>query len=261
MFLVLIAKVSGSYLPFPLCGTQSQIWKSWSRKYYTTIFVNNTTMLQYWVIESFLFWVILVTYNVGIYICIYIYKVSYIHSFFVIFNCNVFSALRAKYFVIWKNIVWNWWVDCFVARSIKWCDISGCSYWIHFLFYGVFFSQENCVSFDFLVTCLSLSQSVWILLVNLLCGFTWKLLLPVQEYYKSHLMNLIQLIDCWKLMANFPEILFYCCKRILIWKKLLEIFWRLYMNIIFLILLWMLTSLVIWNLNIAVSISLKYCYK
>ena len=32
-------------------------------------------------IESFLFWVILVTYNIGIYICIYIYKVSYIHYF------------------------------------------------------------------------------------------------------------------------------------------------------------------------------------
>ena len=58
-------------------------------------------------IESFLFWVILVTYNVGIYICIYIYKVSYIHSFFVIFNCNVFSALHAKHFEIWKNILWN----------------------------------------------------------------------------------------------------------------------------------------------------------
>ena len=31
-------------------------------------------------IESFLFWVILVTYNIGIYICIHIYKVSYIQS-------------------------------------------------------------------------------------------------------------------------------------------------------------------------------------
>ena len=71
-------------------------------------------------IESFLFRVILVTYNIGIYICIYIYKVSYIHSFFVIFNCNVFSALHAKHFEIWKNILWNWWVDCFIARSIKW---------------------------------------------------------------------------------------------------------------------------------------------
>ena len=76
-------------------------------------------------IESFLFWVILVTFNIGIYICIYIYKVSYIHSFFVIFNCNVFSALHAKHFEIWKNILWNWWVDCFIAQSIKWCDILG----------------------------------------------------------------------------------------------------------------------------------------
>ena len=71
-------------------------------------------------IESFLFWVILVTYNIGIYICIYIYKVSYIHSFFVIFNCNVFPALHAKHFEISKNILWNWWVDWFLARSIKW---------------------------------------------------------------------------------------------------------------------------------------------
>ena len=60
-------------------------------------------------------------------ICIYIYKVRYIPSFFVIFNCSVFSALHAKHFEIWKNILWNWWVDCFIARSIKRCDISGCS--------------------------------------------------------------------------------------------------------------------------------------
>ena len=77
-------------------------------------------------IESFFFWVILVTCNIGLYICLYIYKVSYIHSFFVIFNGNVFSALHAKHCEIWKNILWNWWVDYFIARSIKWCDISGC---------------------------------------------------------------------------------------------------------------------------------------
>ena len=53
----------------------------------------------------------------------YIYKVSYIHSFFVIFNCNSFSALHAKHFEIWRNIFWNWWVDCFIARPMKWCDI------------------------------------------------------------------------------------------------------------------------------------------
>ena len=82
-------------------------------------------------IESFLFWVILVTYNIDLYICIYICKVSYIHSFFlfflVIFNCNTFSALHAKHFEIRKNLLWNWWVNCFIARHIKWCDISECS--------------------------------------------------------------------------------------------------------------------------------------
>ena len=52
-------------------------------------------------IESFLFWFILVTYSVTIYICIYLHIDSYIHSFFVIFNSNVFSALHAKYFEIW----------------------------------------------------------------------------------------------------------------------------------------------------------------
>ena len=41
-------------------------------------------------IESSLFWVILVTYNIGLYICIYIYKVSYIHSFFMLSSTAVF---------------------------------------------------------------------------------------------------------------------------------------------------------------------------
>ena len=54
-----------------------------------------------------------------------IYKVSYIHYFFIIFNCNVFYALHAKNFEIWKNILWNWWVDCSIAQSIEWCDILG----------------------------------------------------------------------------------------------------------------------------------------
>ena len=89
-------------------------------------------------IESFLFWVILVTYNVGMYICICIYKVSYIHSFFVTFNCNVFSALHAKNVEIWKKILWNWWVVYFIARSFKGCGVFGCLWWVHFPFYRVF---------------------------------------------------------------------------------------------------------------------------
>ena len=111
-------------------------------------------------IESFLFWVILVTYNIGIYICIYIYKVSYIHSFFVIFNCNVFSALHAKHFEIWKNILWNRWVDCFIVRPIMWYEILGVhSESIFPLMQYFFFSPKICVSFSLLVFCLSLSQS------------------------------------------------------------------------------------------------------
>ena len=69
------------------------------------------------------------------YLYIYIYKVSYIHSFLL----SVFTALHAKHFKIWKNILSNWWVDCLIVRSSKWCDISGYSKWIHFPFYGVFF--------------------------------------------------------------------------------------------------------------------------
>ena len=96
-------------------------------------------------IESFLSWVILVTYNIGICIFIYICKVSYIYSFFVIFNCSVFSALHAKHFEIWKNILWNWWVDCFIARSIKWCDILGAHSESIFPFMQYFFSLQKTV--------------------------------------------------------------------------------------------------------------------
>ena len=114
----------------------------------------STTRPWYWV-----YWVILVTYNIDIYICMHIYIVSYVNAFFIIFNCNVFSALHPKQFEIWKNILWNWWLDYVIAQSIKCCDISGCSLWIHFPFSGVFFSQENQVFFGLLVSCLSLSQS------------------------------------------------------------------------------------------------------
>ena len=107
-------------------SNMDQIWKSWRRKYYTTQFLTTTRpCCSIAFIESFLFWVILIRYNIGIYICIYIYKVSYIHYFFVICNCNIFSALHAKHFEAWKKFLWNWWVDWFIAQSIKWCDISG----------------------------------------------------------------------------------------------------------------------------------------
>ena len=34
-------------------------------------------------------------------------------------------------------------------------------------------------------------------------------------------------------MMNFLEILFYCCKRILKWQEIIEVFWRLYLKIFF----------------------------
>ena len=110
-------------------------------------------------IKSFLFWVILITYNIGIYICIHIYKVSYIHSFFVIFNCNVFLHCML---IIWRYEKMFCDVDEWIA---SWQDPSSDVIFLciqsesTFLFMQHFFSQENCVPFGLLVSCLSLSQS------------------------------------------------------------------------------------------------------
>ena len=103
-------------------------------------------------IESFLFWFISITYNTGIYICIYIYKVSYIHSSFV---CNVFLNIlryekilkltsRLLYSTI-HHVMWYLWV--FIVNPFS-------------LLCSIFFSQENCVSFGLLSFSLSLTQSV-----------------------------------------------------------------------------------------------------
>ena len=71
-------------------------------------------------------------------------------------------------------------------------------------------------------------------------------------------LNLIDwLLKSWWWIF-LKQFLFYFCKRILIWQKILEVFWRIYLNIIFWILLWMLTSLAIWNLNVTVSTTPKY---
>ena len=143
---------------------------------------NNTQQLlsKHEFTESFLFQVIFVTYNIGIYICIYIYKVSYIHSFFVIFNCNVFSALHAKHFEIWKNILWNWWVDCFIARSIKWCDILGAHSESIFPFMQYFFlSRKLCFFWSpcLLLIAGSISGFFW---WTYCWVFSWKFLLPFE---------------------------------------------------------------------------------
>ena len=159
-----------------LSGKQDRIWKSWSRKYLKTRWCCYIGF-----IKSFSFWGILTTYNIGICICIYIYKVSYIHSFFVIFNCNVFSAFHAKHFEIWNNILWNWRVDCFIAQSRKWYDTSECSQWIDFPFYAVFFfSRKLCFLWSPCLLLITESITELILLANLLWSFSWKLLLLLE---------------------------------------------------------------------------------
>ena len=59
--------------------------------------------------------------------------------------CNNFSSLHAKHFEIWKNILWNWWVNCFIAWSIKWCNILGAHNESIFPFMQYFFySRKLC---------------------------------------------------------------------------------------------------------------------
>ena len=73
-------------------------------------------------IESFLFWVILVTYNIGKYICIYIFiKLAIFILFFVIFYWKFFSALHAKHFEIWKNFETFW--DVKLVSQLFHCTI------------------------------------------------------------------------------------------------------------------------------------------
>ena len=71
------------------------------------------------------------------------------------------------------------------------------------------------------------------------------------------MMNKIQLIDCWKANDNWLAnwlILFYSCKRILTSQKILEILWRISLNMFFWILLRIWNTFLIWIL-------LKYQHK
>ena len=127
-------------------------------------------------IESLLLWFILVTCNKGIYISIYIYKVSYIHSFFFLQLWCFFLHYMLKFPNIKKNNFWNWWVACFIAPSIMWCDISGCSKWIHVPFYGVFFSSlKPCFLWSSYVLLIAESVSL-----DTSDKSTWKSCLPLE---------------------------------------------------------------------------------
>ena len=109
--------------------------------------------------------------GIRIYICIYIYKVSYIHSFFGISNCNVFPHYMLNILRYENKIVklMSWFLYSTI-HQVMWY------FWVlivnPFYLYGVFFSQENYVSFGLLVSCLSPIESAEILLINLLWGFS-----------------------------------------------------------------------------------------
>ena len=95
--------------------------------------------------ESFLFWAILLTYNIGIHICVYIFIKLAIFILFFIFNCNIFSALHAKHLEIWKKyfvklmtrlllstiheVMWYFWMFIVNPFSLLW---------------SIFFSRKLC---------------------------------------------------------------------------------------------------------------------
>ena len=101
----------------------------------------------------------LVTYNISIYICKYIFEVSYIHYFLLSLTVMLFLHCMLNILRYEKTF-------CEIDESIAlWRDPSSDVIFLGlhsesiFPFMEFFFSQENCVSFGLLVSCLSLSQS------------------------------------------------------------------------------------------------------
>ena len=155
------------------------------------------------------------------------------HSFyfFAIFDRNVFSALYAKNFEkkLWKNILWNWWVDCFLARSIKWCDVLSGHSESFSSFIQYFFSLQKTV---FLSASLSLAYC-WI---NQFRCFWQTQCDDFLENSSSSWIILSFSLDelnssdwLWKRWwwIFLKQLLFYGCKRIFIWQKILDVFWRI----------------------------------
>ena len=130
-------------------------------------------------IESFLFRVILVTCNIGIYICIYIYKVSYIHSFLLsstvmfFLHCVLNVWGMKKYFVKLMSrllhstihqVMWYFWVFIVNPFSLLW---------------SIFFSRKVCFLWSpcLLLIAESISSDTS---RKAAVGFSWKLLLPLE---------------------------------------------------------------------------------
>ena len=146
-----------------------------------------------------------------VYIYLYIYfKVSYIHLF-VLFSTVMFFLHCMLNILRYEKILCE--IDESIVRLVENTIHQVMWYFSVFvvnpfsLLWSTFFSQKNYVSFGLLFSFLSLSQLTLILLVNLLWGFSWKLLLSPD--CQSHLMKLIQLIDCWRADDKFSGNNFY----------------------------------------------------
>ena len=125
--------------------------------------------------------------------------------------------------------------------------------------------------------CSTIHQVMWYFWVYIVNPFSllWSIFFPRKLYFlwcpcllliaKSVSLNTFGKSTVrffFKIASTYWIIFSFCCfKWILIWQKILEAFWGIYLNIIFSMLLWMLTPLVIWHVNITVSSTLKYCYK
>ena len=116
--------------------------------------------------------------------------------------------------------------------------ISGCSSWIYFPFYGFFFSKQLCFLWS---PCLLLiAESISLDSGKPSVGFflkitspSWIILSMSLDELEEMMMNFLEIISILLLSKNFDM------------EKILRVFWRTSLNIIFWILLWMLTSLVI----------------
>ena len=119
---------------------------------------------------------------VYIFIKLVIFILSLLSSTVITFLHCMLNILRYE-----KNILWNWWVECFIVRSSKWCDILGvhisllCSIFFHSR--KLYFLQSPClllnaelVSLDTFgkptaVFFLKISSFSWIILSILLNEF------------------------------------------------------------------------------------------
>ena len=176
-----------AYLPFRLSGAQDQIWKSRSRKYYATIIVNNTTMLQCWV-----YWIVFILSHsrhiqyTYMYLYIYIYSKLAIFILFLLSSTVMFflhcmlNILRLKkYFVkLLSRLVHStvhqvmWYFLVFIVNPFS-------------LLCSVFFLKNTMfplVSFSLAYCCINQRRYFW----QIYCGFYF-------ENYVSLLNNIVNL--------------------------------------------------------------------